>query len=545
MPIDFRPRGEARYAHQKQVLRRIIETRGVCALLCDPGTGKTACVIDYASALALKTQRPIRVLVLAPLVALDSWVGQTAKYAAEGVAVWAEALGGSVAQRAEVLAARGPHNSDARTGARRSIAWAGINSDGYRYRDNTVGRVDLWRDITTSDDPAIVMQVLGLDSLSQRRAVSKSKTMADVLHRAVERFAPDVLVIDESHRIKSPRSNVSRAAARLGRLAPRRLILTGTVMPHSPMDVWAQWRFLEPMAFAVPDPRNPGYSKPMPYGQFEERYGVLGGWQGRQLIGFQNLGEMQRIMARNSIVVRKEDALDLPENVDITVPVHLDPRERAAYDSMKEQLAAVLAGGALATVPNRLAQMMRLRQITSGYLPDDSGVMQRVGDSKTTAVRGVVCDTLAGEQRVVVFAHFRQEIADIAAALAKSEPKTTVIQQITGDTPPKEREALRKRFGSDEQVRIILIAQMRTLSLAVNELVTASHAVYASLSERRDDWVQSRDRLHRIGQKRSVTFWNVLVPRSVDEVIYQAHLTRESVEDAVLRYIDKREDSAA
>src|SRR3546814_3678578 len=71
MPLNFRPRGEARYDHQKRVLRRIIETRGVCALLCDPGTGKTACVVDYASALALKTERPIRVLVLAPLVALD------------------------------------------------------------------------------------------------------------------------------------------------------------------------------------------------------------------------------------------------------------------------------------------------------------------------------------------------------------------------------------------------------------------------------------------------------------------------------------------
>lgn len=542
MPIDFRPRGEARYAHQKRVLRRIIETRGVCALLCDPGTGKTACVVDYASALALKTQRPIRVLVLAPLVALDSWVGQTAHFAAEGVGVWAEAVGGSVAQRAETLSKRGLYGSDARTGARRSIAWAGINSDGYRYRDNTAGRVDLWRDITTSNNPAIVLAVLGLDSLSQRREVSKTKTMADVLHKAVERFGPDVIVIDESHRIKSPRSNVSRAAARLTRLAPRRLILTGTVMPHSPMDVWSQWRFLEPMAFTVPDPRNPAYQKPMPFGQFEERYGVLGGWQGRQLIGYQNLGEMQEVMARNSIVVRKEDALDLPETVDITVPVHLSPRERAAYDSMKEQLAAVLAGGALATVPNRLAQMMRLRQITSGYLPDDSGVMQRVGDSKVTAAVGIVCDTLAGENRLVVFAHFRQEIADLAAAITKHEGKATVIVQITGDTPPKEREAIRKRFGSDENVRIILIAQMRTLSLAVNELVTASHAVYTSLSERRDDWVQSRDRLHRIGQKRSVTFWNVLVPRSVDEVIYQAHLTRESVEDAALRYIEKRED---
>src|SRR3546814_4811151 len=101
---------------------------------------------------------------------------------------------------------------------------------------------------------------------------------------------------------------------------------------------------------------------------------------------------------------------------------------------MKHQLAAVLANGALATVPNRLAQRMRLRQIPSGYVPDDTGVMQAIGDSKVEAVRGIVCDTLPGEKRVVVFAHFRQEIVDLAAALRKGEPKSTATMQITGDT---------------------------------------------------------------------------------------------------------------
>src|SRR3546814_5936860 len=202
--------------------------------------------------------------------------------------------------------------------------------------------------------------------------------MADVVHRAGQRFTPDVVVIDESHRIKSPSANVSRTAARLTRLAPRRLILTGTVMPHSPMDVWAQWRFLEPMAFNEPSPH--GGLKEMPFGKFEERYGVFGGHMGTQVVGYKNLGEMQQVMARNAIVVRKEDALDLPAITDVAVPVHLSPRERDAYDSMKQQLAAVLANGALATVPNRLAQMLRLRQSSSGSVPEDTGVLPANGD---------------------------------------------------------------------------------------------------------------------------------------------------------------------
>jgi SNF2 family DNA or RNA helicase len=354
---------------------------------------------------------------------------------------------------------------------------------------------------------------------------------------AIKIFQPDLVIVDESHRLKSASSNVSRAAARIGRLCPRRLILTGTVMPHSPMDVWAQWRFLEPEAFYSPDSRLPGGRKPMSFGAFQDRYGVFGGWQGRQVIAYKNLGEMQKVMEANSIVVRKADALDLPPVMDITVPVHLSPAEQRAYDDMKGQLATVMSDGTFASVPNRLAQMMRLRQITSGYLPDDNGVTRIIGSSKVDAATSTVMDTLAGQRRVVVFAHFRQEVAALADRLRYYEPKSEVMT-ITGDTPPKEREALRKRFGSDEKQRIILVAQMRTLSLAVNELVSASHAVFTSLSERRDDVVQARDRLNRLGQKGpSVTFWNVEVPGSVDEVIRKAHLTRESIETALLAYI--------
>lgn len=538
--IQYRPRGPVRFEHQKQALRRIIETRGRCALLLEPGTGKTAVAIDYASLLALKAERSIRVLVLAPVVALDSWVGQTSGFASHGVAVWAEALGGTVLQRAEALAGRRASSSDPSEGLRRAISWAGVTRTGEAVSSTSRARRAHWGDFYEGpwqSAPGLVLEVVSLDSLSHKRQVSASRTSTDKVVDAIKIFQPDLVIVDESHRLKSASSNVSRAAARIGRLCPRRLILTGTVMPHSPMDVWAQWRFLEPEAFYSPDSRLPGGRKPMSFGAFQDRYGVFGGWQGRQVIAYKNLGEMQKVMEANSIVVRKADALDLPPVMDITVPVHLSPAEQRAYDDMKGQLATVMSDGTFASVPNRLAQMMRLRQITSGYLPDDNGVTRIIGSSKVDAATSTVMDTLAGQRRVVVFAHFRQEVAALADRLRYYEPKSEVMT-ITGDTPPKEREALRKRFGSDEKQRIILVAQMRTLSLAVNELVSASHAVFTSLSERRDDVVQARDRLNRLGQKGpSVTFWNVEVPGSVDEVIRKAHLTRESIETALLAYI--------
>lgn len=533
-PTHWVPRGPKRYAHQTEALRRMIETRGVCALLMDPGTGKTMSTIDYLSLLALKNGAETRVLVLAPLAAVDTWVDQTADYAAHGVAVWAEALGGSIVQKAEAITARGPaparpgrgKGGGRSVGQRRALALRVHHADGSPAARR--GGPDALR-----GDRRLILLSCTLDSLSQRRAVTPggSVTTTDRMVRAVARFQPDVIVVDESHRIKGDSSNVSRAVARLRDHAPRRLILTGTVMPHSPLDVWAQWRFLRPEAFRW---LVKGSWQPMPFGAFQERYAQMGGWMGKQVVGFQRLDEMRKIMAQNSITVRKKDALDLPPTADVPVPVNLSARERSAYEQMKATLAVTLAGGVSASVPNRLAQAMRLRQITSGFLVDDqTGTVTDLGSSKVRTALSLIHDTLVGEKRVVVFCHFRREVQAVAAGIKGAE-----VQVITGETKPQERERLRKRFGSDAPERMVMVAQMRTMSLAVNELVTATHALFLSVSERRDDWVQARDRLDRLGQTgESVTFWNLTAPGTVDEAILTAHRDRTSVEDAVLRHL--------
>jgi SNF2 family DNA or RNA helicase len=255
---------------------------------------------------------------------------------------------------------------------------------------------------------------------------------------------------------------------------------------------------------------------------------------GKQVIGFQNLDKMQAIMARNSVVARKADALDLPPTTEIVIPVTLTPAEKRAYEEMKGQLAVQLASGQLATVPNRLAQMMRLRQITAGHLPDDSGTVNVVGDSKAKTISSLVHDTLAGETRIVVFALFTIEIDALTAALAREGTEVMVIR---GSTSQEDRRLIRKRFGSDESTRMVLVAQVRTMSLAVNELITANHAIFASLSQMRDDFEQAKARLDRQGQTKPVTFWLALAPKTVDDVIYKSHRDRSDLETAVLQHI--------
>ncbi|QNJ56001.1 DNA helicase [Microbacterium phage Rasputia] len=635
----FVPGGPERYAHQKRGLQKIIQTRGVCALLFDPGTGKTATTLDFISLLALKSPEKLdafgrlvkeaRVLVVAPLAAIDTWVLQSSKWVADGVNFWAEALGGSILQRAEAMAARGGQPfldtvsryiakeqaksaevlGDTAATAEKLGAVKAIRDSARFLRDSGIDQKraatalktkfsraysDLeksflhsmidqrceseWkrplkrapralhadksvaistradargsdRPITHSegpdglgkDKPRIVLIATNFDTFSTRQTVpGTGKQMSDHLLDAVRRYDPDLVVVDEAHKIKSPTSNVGRLLGRVGEIVPRRIALTGTIMPAGPLDVFGVWRFLEPFAFGTT--LADGSKKRATFAAFKEKYAVLGGYMGREVKGYKNLDEMQNVMAINSSVARKSDALpDLPKSTDVEVPILLNPQELKAYKEMKKGLVSELidpASGQLipATAGSRLTQMLRLRQITSGHLPDDNGGMHFLGDSKVASMASLIEDTLVGENRIVVFCYFIDEIVALQKKIAKD--KNTEVMTIWGDTHADDRLKMRQRFG-DRSVdqRIVMITQIRTMSLAVNELVTASNAIFGSLPQTRDDIVQARDRLDRIGQTLPCTFWFVLAPGTVDTVIFQSYRDKTSLEEAVLAHI--------
>jgi len=552
----FETAGPPRYAHQKRGLRKMIQTGGITALLFDPGTGKTPVALDYASLLALKSPRnEARLLVVCPLAAVDTWVMLAEKYVSPQVHYWAEALGGSILERGEALAARGGNplrklrslqrgsGANARQRVeqhpralhhRRSIV-IGYRASSLRPVPMTLSEGP---DGLGSDKPRLLIEIINIDALASRDRVPglKSQNMADFMLDAIRRYEPDLVVVDESHKIKSANGNASKLMARVSRHVPRRAILTGTVMPHSPMDVFGQWRFLDPLAFG--SKKADGTMQLMTVEDFRSRYAVMGGFFGQQITGFQNLDDMQRIMAKNALVVRKADALDLPPTTDVVIPVELSPEEKRAYAEMKNVLQTQFSSGDQTTAKNRLTQMLRLRQVTSGHLPDDLGQTHEIGDSKARVIRSIVNDTLLGEPRVVVFCFFVHEIEKLARTL--SQQRGTEVMKISGDTSTMERERIRRRFGTDPEKlpqRMVMVCQIKTMSLAVNELVTANHAVFGSLSQQRDDLIQAKDRLDRIGQTKPCTFWFALAPGTVDEVILRSHRDRTDLEEAMLRHI--------
>lgn len=504
--------------HQIDGVKFLDSVDGIGALLWDPGVGKTYATLAWIDKLAA-AQQEVRVLVVAPLTAADTWVLQT-----PGImdsVVKARMLQGSTLTILDKIAVSG--NWTSVPAAPIGVDHAGPNLD----QRVTILSVSAGAFSSYCDERTKTVRVL----------------------RAIRKYNPHVIVMDESQLIKSATANISKAMYQIGQLAPHRIILTGTVNPLSILDCYGQWRFLAPWTFSdqseeefVKTPltmtrQQQASIRPWAWGRFKDMYTTRGGFKGKGIGGFQHTRDLRDRVAVRSMVVRKEDALDLPPTTDVNIHVQLSAREMKVYKEMAEELVAEMDDGTLLEAVNALAKMMKLRQIAAGFVKDtDLDTIHVIGDSLRAAVKEVAEVTLAGEQRIVVFAYFRRECEMLADSLRQ---KGVTVELVTGSTKASERLAVRQRFldVSGNPERTILVAQQRTMSLSVNELVTAQHAIYASQSERRDDWVQSRGRLDRNGQTKPVTFWNCFTPGLIGEIMLNRHIDRGNLEKALLDHI--------
>ena len=126
-------------------------------------------------------------------------------------------------------------------------------------------------------------------------------TRSDEIFQALVRYNPDLIIADESQRIKTHDAAQSKAMHRLGDAAPYKLILSGTPVQNNAIDIFSQYRFLDNSIFGTS------------FYAFRNRYAIMGGFDRHQIVGYQRMDEL--IQKEHSIAYRvtKEEALDLPE----------------------------------------------------------------------------------------------------------------------------------------------------------------------------------------------------------------------------------------
>lgn len=339
------------------------------------------------------------------------------------------------------------------------------------------------------------------------------------LEGAIIKWKPDMVVIDESHRIKERSSKQSRMAHRLGDRCKYKMILTGTPAPESPLDYWSQYRFLNKEIFGTR------------FSAFRDEYAVMHGFWKSKVKKFKNLKRLAKKVYSIAYRVTKDEALDLPPTVDEVLEARLHPKAQKYYNDMLEQFFFTLEDENIAIdAPIVITQMMKLQQITGGtliYEVDGERKTKRIPSGKLEILQDFIHD-YPKEDKVVIFARFRGEIEAIEEVVRKSKRKYV---KIVGGMTSEDRIKAEEEFQDNPEVTV-MIAQIKAGGISI-DLTAAKAAVFYSTSFSYEEYDQARARVHRIGQKNKVTYYHIVTKDTIDEEILAALREKKTISQLV------------
>ena len=328
-----------------------------------------------------------------------------------------------------------------------------------------------------------------------------------------------LLVVDESSYVKNHSAQQTKAIRILRKNCGRVVLLNGTPLTEGLGDLFSQAYIMNPDILACKNKH-----------QFDAIYAVKGGWQGRQILSWRFVDQIQAKMAPFVIRRLKEQCLDLPPKIpSVNIQVTLDPKTWKLYKDMENDFIAWLGSNEASVSTHAAVRAIRLQQITSGYLGgvagqklDANGELvessehvesnQTVGDEKRMAVIDWYRDRLAEDPnfKCVIWSRFTKEILDLIDAFRLLLPDVEV-GRIAGGQSEKERQAaiqlLDPRTAPKGPVAVIGNPASGGMGLT---LVSASTVLYISNYWRLITRLQSEDRVHRPGQMHPVNYFDVI-----------------------------------
>ena len=330
-----------------------------------------------------------------------------------------------------------------------------------------------------------------------------------------------LMAVDESTTVKTPTAKRTKNIIDLGRYAKYKRILTGSPVTKNPLDLYSQCEFLDPYLLDFSS-----------YYAFRNRYAEMKTMhiRGRsiQVVNeFKNLGELSDTIQNFSYRVLKEDCLDLPDKIFTKRHIALTPDQFKVYQQMKKQAIAVLNGKVTSTM-TVLTQLMRLHQITCGHFTADDGTTQLLPNNRITELMNILEET---EGKAIIWANYQRDVNQIIQNIVKEYGQESVVDYY-GLTPQDERQENIKKFQNGDECRF-LVGTTQTGGYGIT-LTKANTVIYYSNGYDLEKRLQSEDRAHRIGQKKAVTYIDIICEDTVDEKIVKALREKINIASEVL-----------
>jgi SNF2 family DNA or RNA helicase len=376
---------------------------------------------------------------------------------------------------------------------------------------------------------------INVDKLSQRERRTKKGRWDHVYADVIEQWDPDVIIFDESHRLKRAGGvGATTAWHMVHRLRSRRkggndtnlggsdppyvYLLTGTPSAKGYIDLFAQFRIMDSNLF--------GTAK----SGFEELYCVYG--KGRRqytIIKYRRTKQILRRVHRHSTVVSSSEAGLAGEYVPNPIKIELPAKARQMYDRLCEDFIVELESGAVLDAKNAGVLRMRCLQITGGFLTGG----EQIHDAKLTAFRDFSSDLLQQGQSMVVGTRFLPEVRAIRDAAERMGFRTHAVY---GDIERADRAKAISTFQRHARREPhLLVFQSETGSLAI-ELAEAAEVLFYSLP---DSWVTFWQFISRLGGPNQehwpVRYTSLLCEGTADVNVLQALRTKRDMHKAMMK----------
>lgn len=312
------------------------------------------------------------------------------------------------------------------------------------------------------------------------------------------------VVLDEAHTIKNKETKMSSVAMSLE--AVNKILLTGTPVQNHLGELWNLFRFI-----------NPGLLGS--YEHFQEKFVNTSNDGSREAL--------KRLVAPFLLRRTKNEVVrELPDKVEITIPVQFDEDEMAVYEVIRRQAKAELENGGPLSV-NVLAMMTKLRMAACSAMLAEK--QWKGGCSKLDVLIEKLMPIVESGNSVLVFSQFTSFLS-MAKARIEREGITSYLY-LDGSTPMAKRQKMVEQFQSGEQ-KVFLIS-LKAGGLGLN-LTGANYVIHL------DPWwnpaieQQATDRAYRIGQQQKVTVYHLITENTIEEKILRLHDTKREMADSIL-----------
>lgn len=458
--------------HQKEAIARA-KDRNDFALFFEVGTGKTATAIHILKAWEERDKRLQKTIIFCPPIVIRQWKEEIKKYS--NLEPYVVLLEGHRDRRLKLLKA---HINEPR--------------------------------IFITNYEALLMPDLF-------RAFCEAKF--------------DVMIDDESHKLKDIGAKRTKLAAALSKFCKKKIIMTGTPVLNTPMDLFSQFLVLDNgqtfgsnffvfRATYFYD-KNAGMPKHNYFPDWRPRPGIE--------------EKIQGLINTKSMRVKKEECLDLPPLVRKEIPVELSKEQRRAYDEMKEDLVTYLNGN-VCVASMALIKVLRLQQIVSGFLSmesleGDKGSIHRFKDVPRIDALAEVLENVAPYHKVIVWACFKENyerIRDVCDGLKLG------FAEITGErTEAQKREAV-GLFRENPDTRVC-IANQKAGGVGLN-LIESPYSLYFSRGYSLEDDIQSEARNYRGGSQihDRVTRTDLVARGTIDDLILASLKQKQSLAEKIM-----------